>query len=76
MPIYEYYCDTCQRRFDLLRSFSQAQKPAICPICNHESGQRMISLFASFAKEGSESRSVGGGGCGSCSSHSCAGCKH
>lgn len=75
MPIYEYYCDSCQKKFDLLRSFSQAQQPAICPTCSHESTQRMISLFASLTKEGGESHAAGGG-CGSCSSHSCAGCKH
>ncbi|HUV74928.1 MAG TPA: FmdB family zinc ribbon protein, partial [Anaerolineae bacterium] len=34
MPLYEYYCDDCECRFEVLRSFSQADKPVACVECS------------------------------------------
>ena len=79
MPIYEYICDNCQARFDLLRTMSQADAPARCPHCQAEGARRAPSRFASFARgaDGSISRVSGtGGGCSSCAGGSCASCQH
>jgi len=75
MPIYEYCCPSCDSKFDLLRSFSQADEAAACPKCSHEA-RRLISSFASFAKDSSgASTPIGGGSsCSACSSGSCATC--
>lgn len=72
MPIYEYFCDACQDKFQLLRSFSKADEPAECPTCHGMSEQRLLSTFACMNKEGSL---AGSGGCASCSGGTCAGCK-
>ncbi|MBI4300805.1 MAG: zinc ribbon domain-containing protein [Chloroflexi bacterium] len=76
MPLYEYYCSTCESKFERLRSMSQADEKAACPTCSTPSG-RVISLFASFSKssDGSVSAVAGsGGGCSTCGGGSCASC--
>jgi len=46
MPIYEYICTKCKTEFELMRPFSEADKPAVCPKCNSEA-QKLLSVFAS-----------------------------
>ncbi|MDY6910947.1 MAG: zinc ribbon domain-containing protein, partial [Chloroflexota bacterium] len=72
MPIYEYNCPKCEHEFELRRSFSEADEPAICPECSHKAW-RLISMFASFSKDADGvSTPIGGGSsCDSCSSSSC-----
>jgi putative FmdB family regulatory protein len=45
MPVYEYVCTKCNTEFELMRPFSEADKPAICPKCNSD-GQKVVSGFA------------------------------
>ena len=45
MPVYEYYCDGCQHRFELMRPVSKFDEPAPCPSCGVP-GQRRLSSFA------------------------------
>ena len=43
MPIYEYRCQSCQRKFSMLnRSFSEIKEP-ICTHCGSDGGTRLIS---------------------------------
>ena len=79
MPIYEYYCDDCETKFDVLRTMSQADDPIACVQCEGMNTHRALSLFAAVSKGGSgETRSVAGtgGGCSSCGATSCATCGH
>ncbi|MGE5550778.1 MAG: FmdB family zinc ribbon protein [Bacteroidota bacterium] len=70
LPIYEYFCHHCQRRFEeLCRTSTQSQMP--CPGCG-QSAKRQFSSFA-FASGGVHRSS---GGCGGCTSGSCSSCKH
>jgi putative FmdB family regulatory protein len=59
MPLYEYSCDDCGERFELIRRASD-EEPVICPEC----GAPASKLLSGFA--------VGGGGAsggyGSCES--------
>ena len=45
MPIYEYTCQGCGNRFELLTSWSGADAQH-CPECG-EKAERLISVFAS-----------------------------
>jgi putative FmdB family regulatory protein len=72
MPIYEYYCQSCEKRFEELVFET---KPAVihCPECGTKEVNRLISLFATASNainpapmSGATSAS-GGCGCGSCS---------
>ena len=54
MPIYEYRCQGCKKRYSLfLRGFAQAAAP-VCPYCSSTDAHRLISRFA--VVKGEESR--------------------
>jgi putative FmdB family regulatory protein len=47
MPIYEYQCTSCGERFDtFIRSISQTLPKIVCPTCQSEEVQRLISAPA------------------------------
>ena len=48
MPIYEYVCPACNRRFELLRSRSESNLGAPCPDCE-SSAERTMSSFSHYA---------------------------
>lgn len=33
MPVYEYYCSACKRRFEMRRPMDQSEADAPCPQC-------------------------------------------
>ena len=70
MPIYEYVCNTCDNRFDRLRSMSEMDAEAPCPQCAGESA-RALSVFAAFSTGDSGEMSSVGGGCGGCGPGGC-----
>ncbi len=49
MPLYEYYCQKCGSRFELLRPLSRITEPASCPE-GHPGGERVLSRFAALSK--------------------------
>jgi putative FmdB family regulatory protein len=75
MPLYEYYCSDCQKKFELLVGHEQADD-VVCVKCQGEQVRRMLSVF-SAKRGGSEDSSSGGGlppmggGCcgGACGCH-------
>ncbi|MFQ6057503.1 MAG: zinc ribbon domain-containing protein [Anaerolineae bacterium] len=74
MPIYEYRCQACQTRFELRRSFSQADDPATCPHCHSGEVQRLISSFVAFSSSSEGTTALGGSPCSTCAAASCAAC--
>lgn len=70
MPIYEYYCPACEKRFEEL-VFETKAAVVQCPQCGAQEVNRLISLFAaaSGANDAMPTRGEGGHacGCGSCS---------
>ena len=74
MPLYEYFCPTCNQKFELLRSMSRAEEPAACS-SGHTDTSRVLSLFASFTKgEDGSVTPVGGSPCTSCAADTCSTC--
>ncbi len=78
MPIYEYDCADCEKRFEKRRSMSQADDEIACPECSSIDTSRGLSMFAAFSRgNGGMSRAVSGSsGCARCGSHSCGSCSH
>jgi putative FmdB family regulatory protein len=73
MPIYEYICKDCGKRFEILRSIKEADAPITCSICQSDHTQRAVSVF--YAQSGSRIIAGGNnGGCAGCSSGSCSTC--
>jgi putative FmdB family regulatory protein len=76
MPIYEYRCEACERRFEVLTSFAERERAKPCPTCESLQTRVLVSSFAAVGG-GSELSSTlpmapSSGGCcgGSC------GCGH
>lgn len=64
MPVYEYYCRSCESKFEKLRPVSASDQPSECP-AGHPGADRAISVFAAFSKGAvSEAAPVAGGCCG------------
>lgn len=74
MPIYEYKCQECGKRFEALRSIKDADDPIQCQACRSMKTQRIPS--ACFSKVAGGSASSASGGCSGCSGGSCASCGH
>jgi putative FmdB family regulatory protein len=75
MPIYEYQCESCAERFEVLTRFAERDSVQVCPACESTKTRVLVSSFAfaggesSSASEFSSEASGGGccgGGCGSC----------
>jgi len=78
MPIYEYVCGECQKKFSQLRPMSKADLPAPCA-CGSSNTTRAISMFSAISRGGNgEAHQVRGtgGGCGSCGGGHCGSCSH
>lgn len=69
MPLYEYYCHTCDTRFERLRPMNASAEPAVCPE-GHEGAQRLLSLFSAVGTDERGAPVTFAGGCacgGACS---------
>ncbi len=78
MPVYEYFCRSCNTKYDKLRPARDADAPVRCPSCSEENSVRTLSTFAvhgtsRVAAQGAMSESSGGCS-GSCAG--CSGCGH
>jgi putative FmdB family regulatory protein len=73
MPVYEYYCTDCRKKFEALRPMSKANAPIVCKNCDGKHTSRVLSVFAAHS-EGKAVSGAGGGGCASCGGGSCASC--
>ncbi len=77
MPIYEYHCEACERRFEVLTSFSERDRARVCPSCESTRTRVLVPSSAAIGGEGEfkstlpMAPSAGGGCCGG----SC-GCSH
>jgi len=79
MPIYEYRCESCTEKFEVLTRFAERDALQVCPACESTRTRVLVSSFA-FAGGGDslESMDLGsgestgggccGGSCGSCGS--------
>jgi putative FmdB family regulatory protein len=48
MPIYEYQCNDCEHRFELLRSSREASMDQPCPDCDADSRRVMSRQWSAF----------------------------
>jgi putative FmdB family regulatory protein len=75
MPIYEYRCESCTEKFEVLTRFAERDTTQVCPACESTRTRVLVSSFArvggsleSMDFGGAESTGGGccGGSCGSC----------
>ena len=74
MPIYEYRCESCAEKFEVLTRFAERDKAQVCPACESTKTRVLVSSFA-FGGEASSlsdfSTESSGGGCGCGGACSC-----
>ena len=79
MPIYEYRCESCTEKFEVLTRFAERDAAQVCPACESTKTRVLVSSFARVGGgESLESMDFGsgestgggccGGSCGSCGS--------
>ncbi len=50
MPLYEYYCERCNKVFESLQAISKSDQPVACPKCGRPSDRIMPTTFATMAR--------------------------
>lgn len=55
MPLYEYLCKKCEKKFETLVSFKNADDPVKCPECGSKETRKLLSTFAATVKNNSPS---------------------
>ncbi len=51
MPLYEYYCENCDRVFDSLQAISRSDQPVACPACCRDADRIMPTTFATMSRQ-------------------------
>ncbi|TYP56663.1 FmdB family zinc ribbon protein [Thermosediminibacter litoriperuensis] len=62
MPVYEYKCEDCGHRFEVLRKLQERDEPIECPGCRSGNTRREVSAFGTGISSGS-SGTPGSCGC-------------
>lgn len=75
MPIFEYKCENCNHKYEILVKTSAADDEIGCPVCKSTEKKKLFSTFAASVSGGSGDYCQGGN-CdlpapGSCSSGFC-----
>ncbi len=63
MPIYEYKCKNCGKKFEEFQPLNAGNENVICPNCNTPQPERLFSAFSSSGA--SIGTTVSSGSCGS-----------
>lgn len=73
MPTYEYYCQDCEKKFDVKASMHEREKglKVKCPNCGSNKTIQILSNFFTFSK--GSSSNLGSGCCGPNSTPGCCG---
>ena len=50
MPLYEYYCENCDKVFDSLQAISRSDQPVACPKCGRDADRIMPTTFATMSR--------------------------
>lgn len=46
MPLYEYRCKSCGEVFERLRRMQEADDDLVCPACDSQQIERLLSAFS------------------------------
>ena len=64
MPIFEYQCSNCNKKYDILHKSSEKTEDVICPECHSKKHKKLVSAFSATINNGND---FGGCSDGSCS---------
>ncbi len=55
MPIFEYRCNGCNSKFDILHKSITKQEDVFCPECNSSNNKKLLSTFSAANSSSSSS---------------------
>ncbi len=58
MPVYEYFCKSCDGVFETMRPIAQASDPAPCPVCAKKAQRIPPTSFSAFTMRDGYPRSI------------------
>ena len=64
MPLYEYRCEECGHRFEVLQRMGEGNEALTCPRCGAARPEKQLSTFAASSTGGGGGGVCGGGGSG------------
>lgn len=65
MPIFEYKCNDCGKKFDILHKSSTNLEEVVCPDCQSKNSKKLLSSFsASMSSASFDAPSCSTGNCG------------
>lgn len=62
MPFYEYQCEKCGTKFELMRAIAQRDDPTRCTRCGAEGARRSLPLVQASVRPAGAGERCGGGG--------------
>lgn len=77
MAYFDYYCDKCEKQFEIQCGMSDDRSNVSCTECGGHDVRRVFTSIVMAKKSGGSSVTVGGGGgssCSSCASKNCGSC--
>lgn len=64
MPLFEYKCNECSKKYEVLHKSSVNENEIVCPECNSKNSRKIFSTFsASVSLSGNGSESCASGAC-------------
>ena len=51
MPHYEYFCDACQKGFDLVLTLREHDQAVECPYCKSKDVHQLVSSFSAVTSK-------------------------
>jgi putative FmdB family regulatory protein len=73
MPVYEYVCNNCGLKFEMIRPMRDADAPIKCESCFSKETKRALSICFSHS-EGNQASSSSSHSCTNCNGGSCSNC--
>ncbi len=64
MPLYEYRCEDCGRRFEILQRMGEGAEGLACPHCGSGRVAKQFSTFAAAGAKSAEATPCGAPACG------------
>jgi putative FmdB family regulatory protein len=68
MPLYEYSCRACCRRFEVLQKIGADASGVVCPNCGATNVTKQLSTFASTVASGNDAMPCGAPSASACGS--------
>lgn len=74
MPVFEYKCEECNTKYEVLHKSSINQDEVTCPNCHSTKNKKLLSTFKASMSSGKDSPYCEGGNCGLPQASSGCGC--